>query len=263
MNPDILMLHRIRLSSTHKINELYYKRKMVISIERLFEIIDNRLSNGLSFGTIDQCLTSKNYFHLSFDDGFKEHLEVAYTLKEKYNLSNNHITFSVNIGNSIYKQYTGMDVIYELIKINKIQMLTDFLEIPAKSTISEMKSILINLHPDKLLQIHSFFQKDLKHLGELFLCEKDIVKLSKLFTIASHGIIHRNLTKYKQYSKDEIIKSKNELEKILNKKTDVFCYPEGKNDENVQNFVKIAGYKYGLSIKNELKNNYFIGRIII
>jgi peptidoglycan/xylan/chitin deacetylase (PgdA/CDA1 family) len=262
MKPNILMLHRIKLNNAYAINELYYKRKMVVNLESVFKIIEEYFSNGCSFGNIEQCINSDKYFHLSFDDGFSEHLEVAAILKEKYNPPKDAISFSVNIGNSFYHQYTGMDIVYELIKLDKINLLLDILKLSKKSTISDIKRKLLELSPEKLFNISEQLNKELDELKNTFLSKKEIAELSTLFLINSHGISHRDLTKHSKQSKKEILQSKQILETITKQKIDTFCYPEGKNDDKIQKYVKSAGYKYGLSIRYEYNNNYCIGRKI-
>jgi len=263
MKPNILMFHRIKLSNIHSINKLYYERKMVVNLEAVFKIIEDYFSNGYLFGNIEQCIKSDKYFHLSFDDGFKEHLEVAIILKEKYNPLKDAISFSVNIGNSIYQKYSGMDLVYELISQKKIGLLLDILKLDKKSTIPDIKKRLLELNPKELFEISEQLNKYIKELKNIFLSKEEITKLSTFFLVNSHGISHRKLIKHNQQSKQEILKSKQILESITKQKIDTFCYPEGKNNKQIQSFVKSAGYKYGLSIRHETNNNYCVGRIII
>ena len=103
---------------------------MVIESEKVYAIIDQYLNDGYQFGSLKQCFLSNQFFHLSFDDGFKEHLKVAYLLKEKYHPPNNSISFAINVSNSFWGQYTGMDVIYSIIENGKLGELCDFLKNP-------------------------------------------------------------------------------------------------------------------------------------
>jgi hypothetical protein len=133
---------------------------MVANLESVFNIIEEYLSNGCSFGNIEQCINSDKFFHLSFDDGFKEHLEVATILKEKYNPQKDAISFSINISNSLYHQYTGMDIVYELIKLNKINLLLDILKLSKKVTIIDIKRKLLELSQEELFNISEQLNKD-------------------------------------------------------------------------------------------------------
>ena len=84
-----------------------------------------------------------------------------------------------------------------------------------------------------------------------------------MLQISSHGITHRFLIDHKIESKKEILQSKLILEKLINQNIDTFCYPEGKNDIELQNYCKNAGYKYALSIRHEASNKFCIGRKIM
>lgn len=73
-----------------------------------------------------------------------------------------------------------------------------------------------------------------------------------LITIASHSITHpKDLTKLSDREiQQEILKSKQILEKKLGIKIHYFTYPEGKYDERVSAWVKAAGYEAALTMKN-------------
>ena len=155
--PNILMLHRINLNNGFQFNDWYYKRDMIISITHLFILIDNYLKNGFQFGSIEQALQSKQYFHIAFDDGFKEHLKCAKLLKQKYQIQYEHLTFSVNIGNSYLQEYTGMDVIYKALSHNN-EKLFDYLKIDTDTKIEELKQLYASLIPERLYQISNIFK---------------------------------------------------------------------------------------------------------
>jgi peptidoglycan/xylan/chitin deacetylase (PgdA/CDA1 family) len=260
--PNILMYHRIEIENA--INNLYFKRKMVVSFSTLCETIDNYLLNGYLFGSIENCLQSEKYFHLSFDDGFKEHLKVAKLLKLKYNIENNCITFSINIGNSYLKCFTGMDLIYSIFETNQQSKFFNIVNLAQTQSFefNQIKNIIAILNKNELLELSNQFSDLYPNLKDVFLSPQEVIELSKLFSIASHGITHRFLTYDLENSEIEIENSKTFLEKELNQPIEVFCYPEGKNNSTIQKFCQNAGYKYGLSIKHEPENNYCIGRII-
>lgn len=259
------MFHRVNLNETHTFNDLYYKRNMVCEIKEIFALIDSYLERGQKFGSIEQCLKSQNYFHLVFDDGFKEHLETAIILKNRYPFLNYYdMSFSINLNNSLNNIYSGMDVVYELIKQKKIFSLNNFIGIKENNNfdIENIKKKLSKSSPSFFNELNEKFKIELRNLKKTFLNEVEIIELSKLFQINSHGMYHRFLTYNKKYSKDEIIKSKNIIEKVIKKPINTFCYPEGKNDKIVQTYVNVAGFKYALSIRHEPNNNFCIGRII-
>ena len=260
--PNILMLHRINLNNGFRFNKWYYKRKMIIPLTDLYNIIDNLLKKGLKLGTITQALNSREYFHITFDDGFKEHLICAELLKKKYKIKYNHLTFSVNISNSFIGQFSGMDLIYEILESNP-QKLFDYLKIDPSVEVKEIKQIYAKLKPYQFFEINCLYKELQEKLSQQFLNIKEVKVLSKIFQIASHGFYHRFLTEHKDCSEIEIKKSKTFLEQIINKDIEIFCYPEGKNDKDIQDFLKKAKFKMALSIKHEENNNFCIGRKII
>ena len=262
MRPNILMYHRIEINNKNLINDLYYKRKMVVSIQKLFDTIDTYLQNGFKLGNIENCLKYENYFHLSFDDGFKEHLEVAKRIKHRYKADYDCITFSVNIGNSYFQTYTGMDLIYSIYANNQQSKLFEIINMRQTTDFQTIKNHIFTLTKNNILELANQFSDLYLKLQNTFLTERDILELSKHFSIASHGITHRYLTSDIENSKIEIQQSKEILESKINRNIGTFCYPEGKNDKTIQGYVKAAGYKYALSIRHEPNNNFCIGRII-
>jgi len=260
-SPNILMFHRVRITDKQKINNWYFKRKMIIKIENLYKLIDNYLSKGYKVGSITECIENNNYFHLSFDDGFKEHLKVAYLLKERYNFDCNSASFSINIANSINHNFTGMDLVYCILENNLIEKLNHFFETDFNNkNIPKIKKHIASLKPEQLKQLSDYFPELHKQLKNNFLDKSEIIELSKLFKISSHGITHRFLINHKKESAKEILQSKMILQNITNQNIDTFCYPEGKNDNELHNYCKKGGYKYALSIKHEENNNYCVGR---
>jgi len=258
------MFHRVKITNEQKINNWYFQRKMVIEINNIYKLIDNYLSKGYKEGSISECIDNNNNFHLSFDDGFKEHLKVAYLLKERYNFDCNSVSFSINIANSINNDFAGMDLVYSILENNLIEKLNQFFETDFNTkNIPEIKKYIASLKPEQLKQLSNYFLELHEQLENTFLNKTEIIELSKIFKITSHGISHRFLTNHKKESKKEILQSKTILESIINQNIDTFCYPEGKNNNELQNYCKKAGYKYALSIRHEENNKFCIGRKIM
>lgn len=262
-NTNILMIHRILYDAEQKINPFYFDRDMVISYEKLKSIIELYLERGFEFGSVKECIENPNkYFSLSFDDGFKEHLWAAKDLVKSYNIKKESLLFAINVGNSIYHKFSGMDMVYYLIQSKRLEEAFEFfnLKILSNNTFTNIrifKEHYIKQSPNILLDFYNAFSLD---LDLDFLDIKDIQDISKIATICSHGITHRDLTYHKEDSDIEIIESKNILEKIINDKIFVFVYPEGKSDNDLYKFCEKHKYKYCLSIVNKKSNNFCIGR---
>ena len=93
-----------------------------------------------------------------------------------------------------------------------------------------------------------------KIVGRSTLTWSQLQEMAKnpLVTIASHSVTHpKDLTKLSDRElQTEIFKSKQILENKLGIKIDYFTYPEGKYDERVSAWVKVAGYEAALTMKN-------------
>ncbi|MGD1703892.1 polysaccharide deacetylase family protein [Dapis sp. BLCC M229] len=72
-----------------------------------------------------------------------------------------------------------------------------------------------------------------------------------LVTIASHSVTHpKDLTKLSDRElQQELLKSKQILQNKLGRKIRYFTYPEGKYDERVSAWIKVAGYEAALTMK--------------
>ena len=262
--PMIIMVHRIECNDS-SINEIYYQRNLVFKIDELIEIINKILKSKYFFGTIKQSMENNNRLHITFDDGYKEHLTAAKKLKKEFGLEREHCSFAINIGNSILSDFSGMDLIYSIIQNNSIDELCKYLSINHQSNcdIEFIKEIYIKMNISELESIKNSFKFNREFLKSQFLNKQDVIDLSKLFNIISHGMSHRDLRYHRNSSKIEMLDSKKHLEKLCSKPIEVFCYPEGKNDEDVWQICKDSGYKFGLSINHAPNNPYKIGRYCI
>lgn len=93
-----------------------------------------------------------------------------------------------------------------------------------------------------------------KNLGRSSLTWAQLKEMAAdpLMTIASHTLTHPDLTQQPGDLLDqELINSKQILEKALNMPIQYFVYPEGKFDERVEAVVKKAGYKAALIMRND------------
>ena len=222
----------------------------------------NYLSKKDSFIKIIDTLEEnyhKNKFLLTFDDGLKEHLNIARYLKKKNILGiffiptmqiekvdflpvhKIHLIFgkynSAELEN-IFKKYK-IHINYGKKLFTLFQKQKKFLE--KKNFTSEndnkiyLKTLLNNLdqknkHIVKKIFNFSFSEKEQKKIFKKFyLNSNDIIELDKLgMKIGSHGYNHRVLStlNYNQ-QKNDICRSTRTLSKILKKEIDYFCYPYG------------------------------------
>ena len=74
--------------------------------------------------------------------------------------------------------------------------------------------------------------------------KSQIRELSKKFEIGGHTYSHADLTSISlKEAQKEIERGKNELEDILGKKIDKFCYPKGKFNDDIKKIVRKSGFK--------------------
>ncbi len=74
--------------------------------------------------------------------------------------------------------------------------------------------------------------------------KSQIRQLASRFEIGGHTLSHVDLTSISpEEAKNEILKGKNELEDIIGRKINKFCFPKGKYNNNILEIVKEAGFK--------------------
>ena len=77
--------------------------------------------------------------------------------------------------------------------------------------------------------------------------------------IGSHTYSHAVLTQVsEQVLKDELLSSKNKIEKEIKFPVEIFSHPKGRVNENVIVAVKAAGYKYAITAKYGVNDSEFI-----
>lgn len=72
---------------------------------------------------------------------------------------------------------------------------------------------------------------------------KEIRKLAETFEIGCHTSTHRDLCNVpEEILRDELYCNKSELEDLIGKRIDMFCYPWGKYDSNLRQGIITAGF---------------------
>ncbi|WP_029410815.1 polysaccharide deacetylase family protein [Treponema pedis] len=261
-NSNIFMFHRIVFDSSN-ISPIYFARQLCTTIYELEDLIRYKLKAGKKFGSIEQCLeNSDKYFLLSFDDGYKEHLDTAEYLKKKFNIPQYSLLFSISTDFMQGNSY-AMDNLYALVAKKQLKAAFDFFKIDfdeTKSTIEHiniLKEFYITYPREILIEFSKYIGLNLNQ--ELFLDCEGVKELSKIGVICSHGMSHRNLIYHHNESIEEIKRSKKILQDISQQEIDIFCYPEGKHNSDLISVVK-ENYKYALAI-NGTNDFYSIARM--
>ncbi len=245
---NIWMFHRIK-TTDNMVSDIYKQRGMLHTMDELYCLIDKALHEGYSFGSIPEAINNDKIIHLTFDDGYKEHLFVARELKKKYNLSYHSITFAINIRNSFFSDKLCMDMVYQLIDNDSLNDLTTALNINLEDL--ELKDV-----KDMLFSSTKHIQNINKYVDmrDYFLNKEDLLSLCKMFSIASHCVNHCYLTSLSNEKVYEELKaSKDYLSSTLSTEVITICFPDGKHSNNINKISKEIGYKFGLSISPKTK----------
>ena len=245
---NIWMFHRIK-TTDNTISDIYKQRGMLHTMDELYCLIDKALLEGYSFGSIAEAINNDKIIHLTFDDGYKEHLFVAKELKKKYNFAYHSITFAINIRNSFFSDKLCMDMVYQLIDNNSLNDLATALN--------------INLDDFELKDVKDMLFSSTKHVKHInkyvdmrdyFLNKEDLISLCKIFSIASHCVNHCYLTSLSDEEiYQELKESKKYLSSALNTEVSTICFPDGKHSNYINKISKEMGYKFGLSISPKIK----------
>lgn len=258
---QVLMFHRIVSSFGEKrINN----NGIEVTEDYLEYLIQFYLKQSfipISIGQLKRVIHQKDrkrYVVFSFDDGYSDNYEKALPIFEKYN-----IPFVVYVTTDfIYRKqfawwYFIEDIIRENSKIsfsNGIAEQTVIIETTKQKEqfFIELRNYIQNDN-EILLDLINRYKPDMSSYHNLFLTVNQLKEFSRhpLVTIGSHTISHPSLSKISdEQSLHEIVDSKTELEKIIDKKVSHFSYPFGTindiSERDLKNVQK-AGYETSLT----------------
>lgn len=217
----------------------------VISTEEAFE----HCRNGTS--------PKRKSVTVTFDDGYKNNLDTALPIIEKYGIKTTFFISGVcaeNNPNSLLwadlVQFINHFTPGNRIEIGD-QCFVNFVEVQTSKNLYQfIKSLSKDERDNVLNELRSKYDVDNqlvkldKEIWEL-MNQEDLRKLSAspLVTIGSHGYLHYNLANIDlQDAVDDMLKSKQILEKTIGKEIKSIAYPDGNYDENVKQKAEEMGY---------------------
>lgn len=204
---------------------------------------------------------NKEYYMLSFDDGYKEHM--TYAAKK---LS------SKKIEGHFFIPYIEND---ELLLVNKVHQVlnyystTEILKYLRRNVSDYIKlynkySKVESLDSPDIIFIKRFFQKEqngiklceellkkipIENYENYYMNAKDIMELKKNHIVGNHTCKHNHLTSYNacEIIADIRLYEKNMIKYMDNK---IISYPYGSNNSEIREIYAKKGYKFGWTTQN-------------
>jgi len=277
----VIMYHYIRCEDKEFPNFKFLHNNNFKKQLNFFEKKNSYLKIGDNLEMLNK---KKNTISLSFDDGIKDHFNIAKYLEKKnflgfffipsYPYLNKDFIGAHKIHLVLGKYHVDEVINYLNTKANKIKNIkSNKLKDTSKDTQInetknkiEIKTLLVKKKLNYLTKNHSIITN---RMFDYFINKKEQKKIFKNFylsideikemnrmgmCIGAHGHSHQllsNLNITKQTL--EIKKSQNFLEKILKKKIEHFCYPFGGHESyniNTIRILKKLNFNYSFTVEN-------------
>ncbi len=217
---------------------------------------------------IDYRNSKLKYATISFDDGYKDNIDYALPILNKYKVKASFYVVTDCIENNIPTWTHILEFLFQNSRKSEISLDFDFLPDELRTSIllgSRAKIYYVKKLKPWLKKIPSFERKlVLDRIMEVFndvelpkiMMNWDDLKILMSYghIIGSHTVTHNMLG---TISDDNELKKELELSaKTITEKLGVFpltiSYPVGSYNENVIKFSKLAGYKLGLAVKQDV-----------
>ena len=272
----MLMFHRIIPDSNLK--RVHNHLSLEITPEHLEKIINFFIKRNYCFLSIDQLydgfkkgiFPDKKFVVFTFDDGYRDNLEIAYPIFKKYEIPFTvYVTTGIPNKTAILWWYILEDM---LLKMNEVQFCWDGKEYfyNSRTSVEKEKAFELiqtfihqNFTLDNYLELFGTvfkdFQSDLTLNSSILGMNWDEIRRlneDPLVTIGAHTINHFNLSRLPdEVLKSEILESKNELEKQLGQPIKHFAYPFGKpNHASVREFECAYDLGFNTAITTNMGN---------
>jgi len=212
----------------------------------------------------------KKYATIMFDDGYKDNIEFAAPILEKYKCKASFYVVTNCIDNNIPTWTHILEHLFQFTK--KTEILIDFECLPTELKITHLNTPTAKIEYIKKLKP---FLKKLSHtdrasildrivktfsdaeLPKLMMNWTDLQKLREYgHYIGSHTLSHCMLGTMdnQQEIKDELLNSGKKIEQKLGYFPISISYPVGSFSEQTKQIAKETGYKIGLAVKQNIYN---------
>jgi peptidoglycan/xylan/chitin deacetylase (PgdA/CDA1 family) len=265
---QILMFHRV-VPISHKLR-IHNHKSLEVSPEYLENLIAFFKKEKYQFLSLDEMLEfgkhpkpKQKFVVFTFDDGYVDNLKYAYPIFKRHNIPFTiYVATNLPDGNAVVWWYLLEEVIVENPEVTftskgKAYSFTTQTVKQKEMAFNKIRSMLAIADETELTGlVESLFanQKDIlvAKTKELALSWDEIRQLSNesLVTIGSHTISHLPLNSLSmERSRQEILDSKDIIEKQLSKEVKHFCYPLGSYGDKEVEILKSTTYHTATTIK--------------
>lgn len=218
----------------------------------------------------DKLHTRHQYATIMFDDGYKDNIEYAAPILDKYKCKASFYVVTESIDNNVP---TWTHILEHLFKFTgKSEIIMDFDFLPAELQIKHLLNVedrirYVNKLKPYLKKIsHERRNEILKRitetyndvtLPELMMNWKDLKELRNAgHYIGSHTVTHSMLGTMSDEKEimDELVQSGSRIKEELDYFPVSISYPVGSFNETTKRLAKEAGYKLGLAVKQNIYN---------
>lgn len=238
--------------------------KCIKYISSKYEVV---LFEDLAF-EIDKLSQKNKYATIMFDDGYKDNIEYALPILEKYKVKASFYVVTDGIDKNIPTWTHILEHSFQKTNKNKIELPFDF--IPEKyrvkefqnkeerlSYVAELKPFLKTIESEKREQVLLAIEKafDDVETPKVMMNWEDLKQLKQLgHCIGSHTVTH-NMLGTMSNEKDilkELEVSAARIKEELGHFPITISYPIGSFNEKTKALSKQAGYKIGLAVKQDI-----------
>ena len=222
-------------------------------------------------------LPKRKTISISFDDGLKNNLYTVLPLLEKYEIPATFCISTVCLEEMDIRclwaeKIAALRYFYknERLVVNK-HIFENYIKKNSRISIENFLKTCHHQERDQILQIlvneYNLHQK-IQELPEelwMLMTKDEVIQLSKssLVEIGSHGHLHYNLGEIDMVKcEEELIKSKQLLEKATGRHINIIAYPDGSYSPEVKNLAKEIGYEYQLAVRYRYKEDKLDHRIM-
>jgi len=267
--------HRV-LENKTKIDNFFIQTGHAISVEDFKKKI-NFLHSNFSSISINQRYGKRgnqnNNFIVSFDDGYKDNIQIAFPILKKYNIPmhifvtsdivKHKLLFWPDLLGYICSEIKGE---YKFIFADKTYLFNDMCRIDSYISICKILKQYNNQEINNFINdIISVTEFNLKiNPKDIYLSKNDIQNSNDLITFGAHSLSHENLVKLNDDDLKKTIKKSFEyIEDLVGEKINTFAYPYGiYNERTLDYLIDYDKCDYAFTTKSNFNDsNYEISRI--